>query len=64
MDVLCLCVSFDEDKKFNVIWKSIVQLVTTLLVTLKHMFIPHAIDFIGVHQEAIINVCIVYVLIL
>ena len=60
MDVLCLCVSpdDDDDKKFNVIWTSIIQLVTSLLVTLKHMFVPHAVDFIGVHQETIARVCI------
>ena len=58
--MLCLCVSPDDDndKKFNVIWTSIVQLVTSLLVTLKHMFVPHAVDFIGVHQETIFSVCI------
>ena len=56
MDVLCLCVSSDD--KSHVIWTSIIQLVTSLLVTVKHMFIPHAIDFIGVHQETILSVCI------
>lgn len=58
MDVLCLCVSNDDDD--NVVWGSIIQLVTSLLLTLKHVFIPHAIDFIGVHQETIINVCNVW----
>lgn len=59
MDVLCLCVSRDDndDRKFNIIWTIIVQLVTSLLVTLKHMFVPHAVDFIGVHQETIFSVC-------
>ena len=58
MDVLCLCVSTDDDARSHVIWRSVIHLVTSLLVTLRHMFVPHAIDFIGVHQETIFNVCI------
>ena len=58
MDVLCLCVSPDDDVKSHVIWRSVIHLVTSLLVTMRHMFVPHAIDFIGVHQETIFNVCV------
>ena len=56
VDVLCLCVSPDDDAKSHVIWRSVIHLVMSLLVTMRHMFVPHAVDFIGVHQETIFNV--------
>lgn len=56
MDVLCLCLSGDDP--CHVMWRDVIQLVTTLLVTMKHVFVPHAVDFIGVHVETVISVCV------